>query len=296
MKYNEVIYVFFQKESQTAGMCAFLRAHHLRINAFPIFDDPMCRALPEELYLQIYDAITQNKGFFTGDHLTTEAVINRYLAGEVVARTAFHHHRLRTAVQLGARQVVQLGAGLDFTGYGQGTLPRPVGIFEVDRAPVLGQKAALLAQMPPAYPVVSVAGDVTGEDWANCLVSAGFNPWRRAYFSMFGLSQYLDRTAFDRVVRYVSLLAAPGSTLALDWDRPAPHTRALAGAAGAPMAHTVKLDQVIDSLRRHGFLIYEQMERQQVPDTYLLRYNEIYPEKPLCLPGEPVFILAVRQE
>ncbi len=287
--------MFFEKESQTAGMCAFLRAHHLRTNSFSVFDDPMCRALPGELYDQVYGAIAKGQSFFGGEKGSTDAVINACLAGEVVARTAFQQNRLHTAVGLGARQVVQLGAGLDFTGYGQGSLPRPVCIFEVDSAPVLAQKTALLAQMPTAYPRVPVVGDLGGEDWANRLVGAGFCPWKQAYIAMLGLTQYLDAVTFDRLVRYISLLAAPGSTLVLDWDRPAAKTRALAAAAGAPMGQAVDLSQVIESLRRHGFLIYEQMGPQEIQRTYLQRYNQIYPEKPLGLPGTTEFILAVRR-
>ena len=287
--------MFFEKESQTGLMCAFLRAHHLRTNVFPVFDDPMCRALPREKCDQVYAAIAKGQSFFGSEKGSTGAVINAHLAGEVVARTAFHQNRLCTAVRLGVRQVVQLGAGLDFTGYGQGSLPRSVCIFDVDSALVLAQKAALLAQMPTAYPRVPVVGDLTGEDWANRLVAAGFSPWKQAYFALLGLTQYLDTVTFDRLVRYVSLLAAPGSTLVLDWDRPAAQIRALAASAGAPMEQTVDLPQVIHSLRRHGFLIYEQMEPREIERTYLQRYNQIYPEKPMHLPGSPAFLLAVRR-
>lgn len=288
--------MFFEKESQTGLMCAFLRAHHLRTNGFPVFDDPMCRALPRELYDQVYASIAKGQSFFGSERGSTDALINAHLSGEVVARTAFHQNRLRTAVQLGARQVVQLGAGLDFTGYGQGSLPRWVCIFDADSAPVLAQKAALLVQMPTAYPRVPVEGDLTGEDWANRLVAAGFSPWKQAYFALLGLTQYLDAVTFDRLARYVSLLAAPDSTLVLDWDRPAPQIRALAAAAGTPMKQTVELHQVVESLRRHGFLIYEQMESREIECAFLRRYNQIYPEKPLRLFGVLVLMLAVRRE
>ena len=58
----------------------------------------------------------------------------------------------------------------------------------------------------------------------------------------------------------------------------------------------VDLSQVIESLRRHDFLIYEQMESQEIECAFLRRYNQIYPEKPLRLPGSPVLLLAVRRE
>lgn len=96
--------MFFEKERQTGLLCAFLRAHHLRTDGFHVFDDPMCRALPRELYDQVYASIAKGQSFFGNEKGSTDAVINAHLSGEVVARTAFHQNRLCTAVQLGARR------------------------------------------------------------------------------------------------------------------------------------------------------------------------------------------------
>ena len=139
IKYNEVIYVFLVNESKTAYMCAFLKANHMRTNLFKIYEDRLCEKLLFDKYDMIKGSIERGADFFEKE-AGIEAVINSYLAGNVIARTAFNLNRLNNAVFLNTRQYVNLASGLDVTGYEKGALCRGVKIFDVDRYQMLCAK------------------------------------------------------------------------------------------------------------------------------------------------------------
>ena len=121
--------MFLENESKTAYMCAFLKAHHMRTNLFKIYEDRLCEKLLFDKYDMIKGSIERGADFFEKE-AGIEAVINSYLAGNVIARTAFNLNRLNNAVFLNTRQYVNLASGLDVTGYEKGSLCRSVKIFD----------------------------------------------------------------------------------------------------------------------------------------------------------------------
>ncbi|GLX53010.1 putative S-adenosyl-L-methionine-dependent methyltransferase [Streptomyces hygroscopicus subsp. hygroscopicus] len=124
-------------------------------------------------------------------------------------------HLLRSA-HLGARQVVLLGAGLDCRAY---RLDWPQGcvVYEVDTAAVLAFKQTVLDRLR-ATPVAerrTLAADLR-DDWADALVSAGFDAAAPTAWLAEGLLLYLPAPAERRLVATVDRLSAADSTLAYE--------------------------------------------------------------------------------
>ncbi|MGW2395143.1 SAM-dependent methyltransferase [Kitasatospora sp. NPDC001664] len=129
---------------------------------------------------------------------------------------ALDDHLLRSARELGVRQVVLLGAGLDTRAY---RLDWPAGcvVHELDTEPVLAFKQQVLdgTGARPAAERRTVAADLRG-DWAAALAATGFDPALPTAWLAEGLLLYLPAEAERRLVARLDGLSAPGSTLAYE--------------------------------------------------------------------------------
>jgi len=90
-------------------------------------------------------------------------------------------------------------------------------LFEIDLPGLISFKEAVLGvqKASPTCSRATVATDLRG-DWASALAEAGFDPARPTAWLVEGLLMYLDTADSDALLRTISLLSAPGSTLALE--------------------------------------------------------------------------------
>lgn len=132
-------------------------------------------------------------------------------------RTPFYDQRVIQAVAGGCQQVVLVAAGLDSRAFRLG-LPEKVTVFELDQAPVLDFKQAVLDshEAVPACRRVPVRVDLR-DDWAPALSAAGFDETRPAVWVAEGLLMYLSSAENDRLLAAVTALSAPGSRFAAEY-------------------------------------------------------------------------------
>lgn len=295
IKYNEVIYVFLENESTTAYMCAFVKAHHMRTNLFKIYEDRLCEKLLFDKYDMIKGSIEQGADFFEKG-AGADKVINSYLAGNVIVRTAFNLNRLNNAVLLNTRQYVNLASGLDVTGYEKGSLCRSVKIFDLDRYSMLKSKKEMLKNIEAnTYSIVFIPCDLACDNIVASLIMKGFCISEKSYFAMFGITQYLSHKEFESLLHSVSLLSCKGTALAFDYQSIRDKKiNALANGTGEEMKADYSDEYVFETLRKNGFRIYELMNSNDIEQTYFERYNQIYPEKKMKLQGDLNLVLAVK--
>lgn len=131
-------------------------------------------------------------------------------------RTRVFDDFLIRSAHAGARQVVLLGAGLDTRAFRLGWPPGQV-IHEIDRDGVLAFKRHVLDGLAaiPAATRRPIAVDLRG-DWAQSLVSAGFDPTVPTAWLAEGLLLYLPPAAERRLIDTVDRLSADGSSLAFE--------------------------------------------------------------------------------
>ena len=268
----------------------------MRTNLFKIYEDRLCEKLLFDKYDMIKGSIEQGADFFEKE-ARIEAVINSYLAGNVIARTAFNLNRLNNAVFLNTRQYVNLASGLDVTGYEKGSLCRSVKIFDIDRYSMLKSKKEMLANIEAnTYSIAYIPCDLSCDNLAVSLIVKGFCSGEKSYFAMFGITQYLSHTKFESLLHSVSLLSCTGTALAFDYQSiQDKKINALANGAGETMENIYGDEYVVETLRKNGFRIYELMNSNDIEQTYFERYNQIYPEKEMKLQGNLNLVLAVKK-
>src|SRR4051812_11852641 len=147
----------------------------------------------------------------------------------VPLRHRFIDDHLLEALDIGAEQVVLLGAGYDTRAYrfADQLAGRPV--YEVDLAAISRSKAATIAKHADVFPttnVVRVEIDFERQGLEQTLKEAGFKAGARTFFTWEGVPMYLTRTAVKATLDAMSAISGAGSVIAHDmWyvvDDPSP--------------------------------------------------------------------------
>ena len=143
------------------------------------------------------------------------------LARFVRARTEFVDATLLDGLQSGMRQVVIAGAGYD----GRALRYRADGVtfFELDRPGTQADKRERLERLGvDVAGLVFVPVDFGRASLVDALAAAGHDPGEPSHFVCEGVSGYMSRDDVGRLVTAFSAVAAPGSSLVMDFfARPA---------------------------------------------------------------------------
>ncbi|MFD3308467.1 class I SAM-dependent methyltransferase [Streptomyces sp. NPDC058694] len=131
-------------------------------------------------------------------------------------RTRFFDDLLQEAVQ--DREMTQLvvaPAGMDSRAY-RLPWPRHLRYFEVDRQSVLAFKEERLRGVDPRVDHVTVAVDLTADDWEDRLRASGYDPGTPSTWLLEGLLYYIPEKDTERMLERVAAFCAPGSRIAAD--------------------------------------------------------------------------------
>jgi len=180
-------------------------------HASPLYRDPYARGLAGDAGFDMLYSMRTASGMasFNGP--------DPYLT----IRTRFFDDALLNAVRSSSiDQVVILAAGMDARAF-RLEWPRGTRVFEVDRDDVFAHKEAVLGGMSvtPSSDRRIVRQDLA-QPWAPALVSAGFDPSKKAAFLAEGLLFYLDESAVTSIFDALRTVSAPGSWLGVDMMNP----------------------------------------------------------------------------
>ena len=134
-------------------------------------------------------------------------------------RTKFIDEHLLKAVEAGAVQVVNLGAGFDSRAYRFRQALRNVKVFELDYGPTQEYKRRRVAEVIGAPPpnLIFVPIDFTREKLVEVLRRAGYRRDRKTFFIWEGVTMYIPREAVLDTLRYIASNEVPGSAVVFDY-------------------------------------------------------------------------------
>ena len=185
--------------SATAQRVAVRRAAHQLIDQPRVFEDPLALRVigqdgADELQRQLDDR-----------HSPWNQAMRAFMA----TRSRYAEDRLALAYQLGVRQYVVLGAGLDTFACRN---PNPdLKVFEVDHPSTQAWKRARLKDcgVEPTAGLTFAPIDFQTQGLAEGLAAAGFEPGRPAFISWLGVAMYLTDEAVFQTLGYVARLPTP---------------------------------------------------------------------------------------
>ena len=267
------------KESITAKLCAFARAYHSREAKDKIFDDYLAYdILGDHEYNRIYDFIKHDFDFdnevLTDDE--TKYIISEYIAPIPLARIHFAEVRLERFIKENEDvQVVICGAGSDTFSFRNKL--KNIQIYEIDHSDTQSYKLdkinTLGWQMPGNVRFVAV--DFAKEKMIDKLIAAGFNKYKKTFFSILGVSYYLSLPIFSKTLEQITDLSTLGSVLVFDYPRMGDHfpervykLEDLTDYLGETMSGGFKYEDVSRALYRLGYQIDTYMSAADVQKYY----------------------------
>ena len=265
------------KASITALMSAFGRAFHAENEEHPVFADHLAKELmTAEEYAAVQGYLLGGTQFFEPEldpaEQTPKALlrklINTHIAPSPLCRAAYAERALKTAVLTGTKQYVILGAGMDTFAFREPAFLSKYRVFEVDHPLTQADKLERITRAGWTVPdnLAFVPVDFTKDSLAERLITAGFDPSAKSFFSWLGVTYYLSAEAIDTMLSALSSLCADGSTLVFDYpdenffnvpEKRVQNTMMMAKAGGEPMQSAFSYSELEKLLEKHGFLIYE---------------------------------------
>lgn len=268
-----------ERESVTAKLCAFARAWHSNRSREKIYDDYLAYDLMgKEEYDAVYDMISRGFGgnipqFSKED---TEQIINEYIAPIPLSRIHFSESRLeRFAEENGDIQYVICGAGSDTFSFRNAN--ENITVFEVDHPDTQRYKLEKIQQLQWNIPknVRFVPVDFEKERMCDKLIEAGFDPEKKAFFSILGVSYYLTLDVFADTLSQIAELSALGSAVVFDYPiktgtfpRRVQRLEQITESLGEVMRGGFDYNEVSRALYALGFQIDTYMPPEKVQKLY----------------------------
>jgi methyltransferase (TIGR00027 family) len=265
------------KASITALMSSFGRAFHAENEDHPVFADLFAKNLmTAEEYAAVQGYILGGAQFFEPEIDSAafqpkellRRLVNVHIAPSPLCRAAYTEKSLKAAALTGAKQYVILGAGMDTFAFREMEFLSKYQVFEVDHPLTQADKLERITRAGWTVPdnLTFVPVDFTKDSLAERLITAGFDPSVKSFFSWLGVTYYLSAEAIDAMLSSLSELCADGSSLVFDYpnkdffeapEKRVQNTIMMAKAGGEPMKTAFSYSELETLLEKHGFLIYE---------------------------------------
>ena len=265
-------------DNMTALVSAFARAYHYRNNHTWVFADPIAeKMVTDEEYAAISQNMSQGISFFAPEFRGTQEEALRYivdhqLAPSVLARSAFCERAIENAVRIGCGQVVLYACGYDT--FSLRNQHMELKIFELDRPEMTHDKQYRIRQtgLEPSCQVEFIGCDLSLSTWRKELINRGFDCGKSSFGSLLGISYYLSKEEWRRLIGTISSFACEGSSICFDYPlaeggAESQRNRELAAAAGEPMKAKYSYDEMEALLSEEGFLIYEHMNAAEAAEV-----------------------------
>lgn len=197
-----------EQPSRTLLPPAIRRAAHQLLDSPLIFDDPVAVGLVPEAEAESIRADLSS-------HETMDSILLRSL---FALRSRFTEDRLAAAAARSVRQYVMVGAGLETFPWRQPPFAKDMRIFMADHISSLvwTQTKFWERGLPKPANAFFVPLDIEQHQIAERLTEAGFDTHRPAFFSALGVTQYVERGATERLMKFVASLGA-GSEIVLSY-------------------------------------------------------------------------------
>ena len=267
-----------ERESVTAKICAFVRAWHSNRSHQKIYDDYLAYdMLGKEEYDSIYELISSGlDGSQQFSREDTEQIISEYFAPIPLSRIHFNESRLADFAKANGKvQYVICGAGSDTFSFRNDN--EDIEIFEIDHPDTQRYKLEKIKELEwnLRQNVHYVSVDFEKERMCDKLIEAGFDPNKKTFFSILGVTYYLTLDVFTDTLRQMAELSALGSAVVFDYPiktgefpRRVERLELMTEALGEVMRGGYDYSEVSRALYSLGFQIDTYMPPEKVQKEY----------------------------
>ena len=279
------------EQNMTALVSLFARAYHQKNKDIKIFDDLLStKLITEKEYEMIGLNMSQGISFFnpTFKGSKEEAlkwVIDHQLSPSVLIRSAFCKEAIEEMKEKGCQQYLDFASGYDsFAYYYQNQMH----VFEIDKKEVIEDKRQRCKDVYIEN-IQFLSIDLSQENWINTLLQSDYQEDQLSISSMLGLSYYLTKDEFKKMLKQLSKYLLKGSHLVFDYpsiqeSKETKINEMLAKEADESMKAKYSFAELKEILNQCHLTIIQHENHQTVTEKYISNYNAYYKDDPIKAP------------
>ena len=279
------------EQNMTALVSLFARAYHQKNKDIKIFDDLLSiKLITEKEYEMIGLNMSQGISFFnpTFKGSKEEAlkwIVDHQLSPSVLVRSAFCKEAIEEMKGKGCKQYLDFASGYDsFAYYYQNQMH----VFEIDKKEVIEDKRQRCKDVDIEN-IQFLSIDLSQENWINTLLQSDYQEDQLSISSMLGLSYYLTKDEFKKMLKQLSKYLLKGSHLVFDYpsiqeSKETKINEMLAKEADESMKAKYSFAELKEILNQCHLTIIQHENHQTVTEKYISNYNVYYKDDPIKAP------------
>jgi len=279
------------EQNMTALVSLFARAYHQKNKDIKIFDDLLStKLITEKEYEMIGLNMSQGISFFnpTFKGSKEEAlkwIVDHQLSPSVLLRSAFCKEAIEEMKEKGCKQYLDFASGYDsFAYYYQNQMH----VFEIDKKEVIEDKRQRCKDVYIEN-IQFLSIDLSQENWINTLLQSDYQEDQLSISSMLGLSYYLTKDEFKKMLKQLSKYLLKGSRLVFDYpsiqeSKETKINEMLAKEADESMKAKYSFAELKEILNQCHLTIIQHKNHQTMTEKYISNYNVYYKDDPIKAP------------
>ena len=279
------------EQNMTALVSLFARAYHQKNKDIKIFDDLLStKLITEKEYEMIGLNMSQGISFFnpTFKGSKEEAlkwIVDHQLSPSVLLRSAFCKEAIEEMKEKGCQQYLDFASGYDsFAYYYQNQMH----VFEIDKKEVIEDKRQRCKDVYIEN-IQFLSIDLSQENWINTLLQSDYQEDQLSISSMLGLSYYLTKDEFKKMLKQLSKYLLKGSRLVFDYpsiqeSKETKINEMLAKEADESMKAKYSFAELKEILNQCHLTIIQHKNHQTMTEKYISNYDVYYKDDPIKAP------------
>ena len=279
------------EQNMTALVSLFARAYHQKNKDIKIFDDLLStKLITEKEYEMIGLNMSQGISFFNPTFKGSEEealkwIVDHQLSPSVLVRSAFCKEAIEEMKEKGCQQYLDFASGYDsFAYYYQNQMH----VFEIDKKEVIEDKRQRCKDVDIEN-IQFLSIDLSQENWINALLQSDYQEDQLSISSMLGLSYYLTKDEFKKMLKQLSKYLLKGSRLVFDYpsiqeSKETKINEMLAKEADESMKAKYSFAELKEILNQCHLTIIQHENHQTVTEKYISNYNVYYKDDPIKAP------------
>ena len=279
------------EQNMTALVSLFARAYHQKNKDIKIFDDLLSiKLITEKEYEMIGLNMSQGISFFNPTFKGSEEealkwIVDHQLSPSVLVRSAFCKEAIEEMKEKGCQQYLDFASGYDsFAYYYQNQMH----VFEIDKKEVIEDKRQRCKDVDIEN-IQFLSIDLSQDNWINTLLQSDYQEDQLSISSMLGLSYYLTKDEFKKMLKQLSKYFLKGSRLVFDYpsiqeSKETKINEMLAKEADESMKSKYSFAELKEILNQCHLTIIQHENHQTVTEKYISNYNVYYKDDPIKAP------------
>ena len=212
-------------------------------------------------------------------------IVDHQLSPSVLVRSAFCKEAIEEMKEKGCQQYLDFASGYDsFAYYYQNQMH----VFEIDKKEVIEDKRQRCKDVDIEN-IQFLSIDLSQENWINTLLQSNYQEDQLSISSMLGLSYYLTKDEFKKMLKQLSKYLLKGSCLVFDYpsiqeSKETKINEMLAKGANESMKAKYSFAELKEILNLYHLTIIQHENHQTATEKYISNYNIYYKDDPIKAP------------